>query len=228
MSSIKVMTFFSESHRCLFESYLLPTIPYHVDLIAHEVPQVCASGIYYEDGWKAAMYMKQQFMVDLIEQNMGRPVIYLDADMVIVRPNAILKMIEELGDSDMAFQDDGLGCNRNNKRNIRCAGCMAVNANQRTLDFFRQVKDEAHQYSGDQDSLNAVLLSKDVHDVLLSHAFWSFGQVNRRQFKFPEPIEIPYDAVIVHGNWTVGMENKKAILDAAMLARNAILQENAL
>jgi hypothetical protein len=129
---------------------------------------------------------------------MGNIFIFSDADVQFFA-DPVERLLLELGDADIACQDD---------INQLCSGFFICRANDRTLAMFNSMR---HNYDlEDQATLNAHISM--VKSVRLSHAFFnvahSIGTVwNGQDFDIPE------DILVHHANWVVGVENKVKLLD---------------
>ena len=195
---MKLYVIFTSSHRKLYEDYFLKTLPDEFELVPLEIPQECPSGEFYKEGWDKTCYRKVELFHKACAENQGELFAFSDVDIQFFG-NVKETMIEELGDYDIACQND--------TGNYYCSGFFICRGNESTLNMFSEMK---KNYSlEDQTTLN-----KHIHMVkskFLSNKFFTIGQlihVWRGQ-----DFEIPYSILMHHANWTEGIDNKIRLLD---------------
>ena len=206
-------TIYSETHRAMFEGYLRPSVPHDLTLRAATMPQVCATGAFATTGFKEALGLKLQYLRQAVEQNLGRHVMYCDADVQFFTDRIQPMVLDEIGPADVAAQQDA---------DHLCAGLMVIRCSARTLEWFdlalASYEDPvlgARLYLdrvGDQGILNHFRDRIDWR--FLSPRFW-----NRRIS--PEP---PDDILAQHANWIVGVDLK---LEALQEVRDLVTKRRA-
>ena len=108
-------------------------------------------------------------------------------------------MIEELGDYDIACQND--------TAQYYCSGFFICRGNKRTLNMFSEMK-KNYQLE-DQTTLN-----RHIHMVkskFLSRKFFTIGHI--LGLWSGQDFNIPYPILAHHSNWVEGIENKIKLLD---------------
>jgi hypothetical protein len=196
---MKIYTIYSDSHRLLYNDYFLKTLPNEFDLICNEIPQECSTGDFYEQGWDLTCYRKVELFIKACEDNMGKKFIFSDVDIQFFG-NIKDILIEELGDYDIACQND--------TGNIYCSGFFICDANERTLNMFKMMKENYNKE--DQTSLN-----QQIHfckSKFLSNRFFTIGHITHSVWN-GQDIDIPTDILVHHANWTVGIDNKINLLN---------------
>lgn len=195
---MKLYTIFTPSHRIFYENHFLTSLPDEFELISIEIPQECLSGEFYKDGWSKTCFRKVELFLKACEENMGDVVVFSDVDIQFFGKIKDI-LIEELGDYDMACQND--------TGSYYCSGFFIFKANEKTLEMFKSMLD--NYTSEDQTTLN-----NNIHMVkskFLSDKFFTVGKIcgvwNGLDFK------IPYDILMHHANWTSGIENKIKLLN---------------
>ena len=195
---MKIFTFFSESHRKLHKLFLEslektnPNIQIHSDVIAQS-----GTGIFMDKGWENSMSDKLDQIIGSCE--FGEIFIHSDSDVYFF--NSIEeKILEELGDFDIAFQDDGhVGL---------CMGFFICRPNSNVINLFKSVKSILNEFNGhDQNALNSIIDSSGVKYKKLSGLFFNYGQKYGKVWD-GEDFDIDPDILILHANWVIGVENK--------------------
>ena len=147
--------------------------------------------------------------------NDNETLIYADTDTQFFG-NPEKQLLNELGDYDVAFQDDMY-------KNY-CAGFFVCKKNERVIFLFSEIEKLLRQSlsaNNDQDVLNNVIRKFDVKHKFLSHRFFTIGHITNKKLWNGEFIEVPKDVLVHHANWMVGLENKIRLLD---MVRNQLNQ----
>lgn len=197
-----VYSFYSETHKDMFRNYLQASMPAGVDFQYRVVPQHCASGEYHQDGWKLQMAEKLRYLIEIAEK--GEIFVFLDADIKIRSPHVFGTMMEELGDADIAFQRD---------HQTACAGCFIARGNAKTVKLFKDALDIIDDHGCDQPAINAILKRSEVKWRYLTNKFWNYSFFIAREWDGVRVFTIPGSALLVHANWTRGLDKKRRILD---------------
>ena len=129
----------------MYEGYFLPSLSESdgFEVVTVEIPQECATGKFYEEGWSQTCYRKVELFVEACRQNQGGVFVYSDVDIQFFGPIRDV-LIEELGDFDMAVQND--------TAHYYCSGFFICRANERTLAMFEAMAE--NYQSEDQTTLN--------------------------------------------------------------------------
>jgi len=127
---MKLYTCYTPSHRVMYENYFLPSLPNEFDLIVEQFPQDCPTGSFYTAGWGKTMQRKAALLLRICEANMGKVFVFSDVDVQFFGPIKQV-LLDELGDFDIACQDDFVG--------QYCAGFFICRANAATLALFRKM-----------------------------------------------------------------------------------------
>lgn len=207
--SLKLYTFYTDSHKKLLEEYFLPTFnETNKDLILKikKFEQECSSGNYMSSGWYQIMMKKVDYILESIEESWGEIFIHADCDIIFFGSikDDIIKQIEE---KDMAAQDDG---------GEICCGFFACRANEKTKSLFEKVKEEMNEKFNDQQATNK-LAKKYVSCKFLDENYYSiYRNTNKKVWNKNISIkekEIPKQMLVYHANWTVGVENKIELIN---------------
>lgn len=219
---MKIYTIFTDSHQQLLHEYFIPSLynninysePKPIDIIIKKIPQFCPTATYGRKGWMETMLNKVDQHIEACEYNLGKQFIYFDCDVQFFKP-FIDDMIEELGDFDIACQNDIFPYEN---RQTYCAGMFICNANEKTLDFFKSIRKNMvensyrpHEYN-DQVALNENLYK--IKHKLLSCKFYTIAQTTNCLWDNNYNINnIPNNISIHHANWTHGVDNKIKLLN---------------
>jgi hypothetical protein len=195
---MKIYTFYSKSHEDLYDLFLksLRETNPDIDLVVDIIDQR-GSGSFMEEGWMSTMGNKIDQIIRACE--IGEIFIHSDSDVIFLKEIGE-KILEELGDFDIAFQDDGpVGM---------CMGFFICKPNPEVTSLFKKVKEILHLHQGhDQNAINSIIQNFNVRYKRLSHLFFNYGQTRGKVWE-GEEFEVPKDTLIFHANWTVGIENK--------------------
>ncbi len=164
-----------------------------------EIPQECPTGEFYKEGWDKTCYRKVELYEKACVENQGELFAFSDVDIQFFG-NVKETMIEELGDYDIACQND--------TGHYYCSGFFICRGNERTLNMFSKMK--KNYESEDQTTLN-----RHIHMVkskFLSRKFFTIGHLTYSVWKGTD-FNIPYPILIHHSNWVEGIENKIKLLD---------------
>lgn len=210
-----VTTFFTETHEELYRNYLFPSVNLSPgDLfIAGYGEQLCPSGNYRSDGFGQTMQQKIRHLYSVAEQHPDEIILFADADVRFYCKNLKEEAIKGLGINHMAFQSD----DRPSNPITFCAGLFVFRSSNRVRRFLKNVEEVCHNYPDDQDAINQLLVTpewKHVSVGVLPRSWWTHGVENGLWEKgMPMYFDIPTDIVAHHANWTVGVENKKILLE---------------
>jgi len=200
---LKIYTFFSESHASLFELFqksLVETNP-NLEIVVDKLDQF-GSGIFMQNGWLESMSKKLDQIIRACEQED----IFIHADSDIYFFNNIEKdLLDELGEFDLAFQDDGhVGL---------CMGFFVCRPSKKVYNLFCEVKRRLDQFNGhDQNALNMLIKETDVKYKRLPHRYSNYGQKHGKVWDGSD-FEVDQDILILHANWVIGIENKIKLIN---------------
>jgi hypothetical protein len=212
---MKIFYVYTDTHAKMMNDYFLPSLP--LDLSPHplKVEQSSISGDYESKGFFDTCLQKMIYLRDTLKaMDAGEVFIFSDVDIRFYPGGESISAEIQLcmsGHTDerpvFAFQDDGPGgC---------CTGFFAVRACPVALAIVEEVI-LCMRETGlmDQDAFRAVLESHpEVRRVMLPPRYWTIGQTGKH-WAPGEPVDPPADLRMHHANWTVGVENKIALIKA--------------
>ena len=204
---MKIYTFYTESHSDLFDNYFLPSVPKNLEVVAKKFPQEC-SGVFMDSGWMLTMGKKLEYIIESIRECWGGVFIHSDCDVQFFG-SFERDILEQLGGKDIAGQ-------RELRADEMCCGFFICRANERTLTLFKNVKLLADDKNNDQVVLNKIK-DKFVDWGLLDDKYLSVIHLLKNVPLWVPGGEIELkrkDILVHHANWTIGVENKKKLMDA--------------
>lgn len=203
---MKIYTFYTDSHTTLLNDYFLPSLQPedNFEVVIEKFPQECKNGNFMASGWIETMQKKVSYILRGIEENWGSIFIHADCDICFFKPFKDLIM-QEIQDYDIVGQHDGGGS--------MCCGFFACRGNDNTKKLFEHVLRDMHNSNNDQQAFNT-LKDKYVKSKVLDDRFFNVNSVlNGRVWTPALDFDIGKDIVMLHANWTVGVDNKCKLMN---------------
>jgi len=137
---MNILTYYTESHKQLFERFFKASIDRSGEFtICATYEDKLEGGTFQTPQWYSAVKKKPEIVLRYMQSNTGR-FVFSDVDVIQVQP--IKKEIEVLLDKyDAVFQDEKHDMHVN-------SGFYAMNINETTLRFMKQVVQQYDQYCG--------------------------------------------------------------------------------
>ena len=206
---MKLYTIYTDSHKNMYENYFLKTLSNEFEVVSSEIPQECPTGEFYQQGWDKTCYRKVELFYKACEENMGDIFVYSDVDIQFFDKIKDV-LIQELGDSDIACQND--------TAHYYCSGFFICRANDRTLHMFSEML--KNYQSEDQTTLN-----QNIHLVnskFLSNRFFTIGHLLNTAWTGQE-FNLPHQILMHHANWVSGIDNKTKLMDIVREKNNYLI-----
>ena len=203
---MNVYTFYSETHKVFFPWFdTLKDVDPTAIVKYCEVPQVCPSGAFAQEGWNEAMAEKLKHVLSAYSDE-GDSFIYSDLDVQFFSPVTTLAA-RALQNHDIVFQNDYYG--------DKCAGFFYCKKNEKTKRMFEHALEIISRFRDDQPAIQHVLRTTctDVSTALLPPQFFTFGMFYDH-WKGQEVFPLPPGIVVHHANWVEGIDNKLKLLQA--------------
>lgn len=215
---IKLYAIYTPSHEYMMNEFFLPSIKDDYDIILEKHDQQCQSGDFMSTGWLETMIHKVDVVIRGIKENWGKIFIHSDVDIQFFRPTQDL-IQNYMADNDFAIQ-------KNDKKGAICAGFFACRGNEKTLALWSEIR--ARLIDATKDPIKAK--NENIHDqsileslirksnpfnikwTYLPPEFYVTKVVNAKYWAPGEKLIIPSNIVMHHANWTIGLENKIALL----------------
>lgn len=200
---MKIYTFYSTSHKDLYDIFIKsisktnPGLEIETDILPQE-----GSGSFMDKGWEKTMTGKIDQIIRASKE--GNIFIHSDSDVIFFK-NIEEKIIEELGDFDIAFQDDG---------NVGvCMGFFICRPTPVVISLFEEVRNLLPRFEGhDQNALNSIISRYPVKYKRLSPLFFNYGQLGKGVWKGEEFSPDP-NIYLLHANWVIGVKNKISLIN---------------
>lgn len=210
----KLLVFHTPSHDNMFNKYFKTSFDKYLkdefELVVARGEQICESATFKNSKWSESVAEKVKFVYEFIKNDKSDFFVFSDVDVEFFSP--IKKhLVEELGDMDIAFQNDS--------KNVLCSGFFICKNNRRIRFFFETMMYNYDLDRGDQDHYNFFLKKTNVKYKFLSNRFFSIWRTNDRvswdkkqNIIFPE-----YKINMLHANWAIGVEDKEKLLEEFQL-----------
>jgi len=204
---MKLYTFYSPSHKEIYERYFLDSFNAHLskdfELVAQADRQITENGSFSDPNVSGVWADKITLLKEAIKANYGSWFVYADCDIQFF--GNIKKDIEDRIEPglDIICQED---CG------TICAGFMAINASLKMYNFMNTVE-LYHKQSNDQIVINQ-LRNMIAFKLLPRDRYYTVGNYNRGMvWNDGDPIIGAEGVVMHHANFTVGVANKLAMLE---------------
>jgi TupA-like ATPgrasp/Nucleotide-diphospho-sugar transferase len=203
---MKLIGVYSSSHETFKDEWFLRTLKDDYEVCLYQ-SEARGHGKYMEADWQQAVRFKSAKIIETIQKNWGEVFVYSDMDVLFVGPTkATIQSC--LNGKDIVCQlDDPAG-------NL-CAGFFAIRANDVTLKLWQQVQRATACEGRDQIAFNRLVRAMEVRAGYLPPSFFGMGTFTGRQYPEASRIYIPENPVMFHANWTIGVEQKTALLNRA-------------
>ena len=202
---MRLLTVYSPTHRQLFERFLRPSAT-EFRVVAKRLPQT-GNGQYMNRHWLDAMWRKVDFIYRKMWWMRGQVFVFADADVQLFPPVRDF-LAHELGDYDMAFQED-VG--------TQCAGFFVARANARVRQLYATLRAQLREYPNEQTALN------DMLDLVkwksLPRSVFTVGRLTGGEVWDGESLDVPTDLRAHHANYTVGLDNKARLMELVRAAQ---------
>lgn len=214
---MKICTLITPSHEVLFREHFLPsflaTQAPSTGLVVARAPQ-SGSGEYESPGFKQTMLAKLELLQDMAENSI-EPIMYVDADVQFFG-DLRGAIVDALARRSIVFQHDGLDGDRGE---IACAGMVAFTPCLATRIFISSWAQEVEfsEVENDQPALNTLLRREPTNwwGLLNPNEFFGGGtHGNPGLWRPGMPIAVPAAPLVHHANYTIGVPNKIAQLNA--------------
>lgn len=210
---MRVHTFYTPYHARLVDEHFRPSAERHFGAanVACHLVEGSDEGDYGSPGFVRYCYDRLQRYADLCEAS-GEPLLLSDADVRFYGDvPADLEVHARAYAHDAYFQWDGPGGH--------CMGFVYARVPGAFAGLCRQVQGamRGHPELEDQQSLRYLVARGQVRaslGVLPSPRYWTYG-LGGEHWRPGDPLSPPVETLLMHhGNWTVGLPSKLAMLEA--------------
>ena len=207
---------YTKSHKSLIDQHFRPSLPaeFKGKLRLKLLPQR-GVGEFDTEGFGATCLRKMEFLAEACRTE-KEPFLFSDVDVRFYGP-VVADLTAQLGDLDMIFQWDGRP-----SRARECTGFFVVRPSPRTRALIASVIKRMRKTGEyDQDAMHWALdQDREVKTGFLCARYWTCGRMSKI-WEPGQPVAPPAGMLVHHGNWTKGIANKLALLDAVAQARVA-------
>ena len=191
-----------------FPSFEKCYMQHQFDLVVHKIE--APFGSYGQEQYNASYAKEMDFVLDLMQRNRDRIVIWSDIDLHFYRsPMDHIK--ETISRYDLSCQMDS--------PDVHCTGFMYFWCAQKIINFFYlwRALNQKGGWQSAQDSFNeAIKQSPNLVVQKLPKQFYTHGLDTSEVWDGKDITKLPKrpkDCILHHGNWTIGLENKMALMD---------------
>jgi hypothetical protein len=223
---MKFITFYSESHKNIFEIFL-ESFEKHLkpnhELKIKKINQISPTGNFNSQGFDLTMMEKINWIIENIDTNSNENLVFSDCDVQFFDDFTI-----DLSDNDILFQHDFSNFDfswfPDGKKGISnypnyCAGFFICKQTEKVKNFFIEVKktflNHMNGYLHDQIVINK-LISENYninHGILNSNLFWTVAFSTNGNVWNGQEINVPSTVIMHHANFTIGVENKIKLMN---------------
>lgn len=218
---LRLVSYCTPSHEQMCERFVMSRAWGFDDRRVTRFSQTCPSGEFKSSGWNDCMLDKLRTLMALPTD--GVTTLYVDADVSLMPGLAAWcdGASGSLADDTVAFSDDVAQW---------CAGIMLFKSTPRVSSFWRTLADLAVAWNvPDQDALHSLRMQSHHQsgrlpiDVALlpPDRFCNWATVSAPAIPPPwtgEAFAVPETCLAWHANWTLGIENKLAMLNRVVLS----------
>jgi hypothetical protein len=106
-----------------------------------------------------------------------------------------------------------------------CGDFLAFTASEKIASLFDWIGLHDHHFSNEQWTLNAGIQNLGISTTLLPDRFWTFGLQHGIPWEPGLEVFPPVNLALHHANWTIGAQNKEALLQAVYELSEKIFKE---
>jgi len=204
---MNLYTFYSESHKDIYENYLLKSLRKNgkgFTLHVKKAEQKTKTGSFYDAGFNSAMKDKIKLILNAINANKDDWFVFADCDIQFLQP---------LYDDLNSYKDNDVDIIAQSDLGTLCAGFFMAKANNRIQNLMQIIYDNIESFHNDQVALNNY---KDMvnYKLLDSDKYFTIANVNGGNVWNGETdLILPSNIIMHHANFTVGVENKIKLLN---------------
>jgi hypothetical protein len=207
MKSWLWLTACSSSHQGMMDRHFLPSFGKYLEedceLNIRKLDYHC--GNFGEASFNEMGRKGVRVLADEVRKNIGRRMISSGCDFRFY--SSFMPEIDRaLVGSEMVGINDVYG--------PVCGDFLAFTASEKIASLFDWIGLHDHNFPNEQWTLNAGIQQLEISTNLLSDRFWTFGLQSGTPWECGMPVFPPMNLALHHANWTIGAENKEALLQA--------------
>jgi len=214
---MKLITYYTDSHKRMLDEYFLPSlekIKFNMeDLIMKNGNQYDSDGSYTHPKFNTITGDKLKFILNSLLMHEDEEFIcFSDIDIQFFK-----SFIDDFNENyELYKQYDIIGQNdvpMRGQDGVFCTGFMYIKNTEQVHNFFRTLISNIQKFEHDQYCFNHY--KHEIKTYLLdSNKYFNIALLNNCASWTPNQTnyKIPQDIIMHHANWTVGVENKLALL----------------
>jgi hypothetical protein len=202
------LTAHSASHKEMYKKHFLPSFNQHLakhcQLSTRVLPYY--AGSFGEDAFNEMGRESVAYTAAVIKENIGRHMVVSGCDFRFYQ-GFMPEIDGALEGCDIVGLNDIYG--------PVCGDFLAFVASEKIVALYEWIVANDLQYGNEQWTLNAAIKALGFSVTLLPETFWTVGMQGGWSGGAVNP---PKDISLHHANFTIGAENKMALLDAVQAA----------
>lgn len=217
---LRLVTYYTPSHADMCRRFVLSRAWGFEERRSTEYPQTCPTGSFKSTGWNACMLDKLDCLMRLPTD--AKPTVYVDADVALL-PGFYEwcgATLARMPNDAVAFSDDVVQW---------CAGVMLFRTTPVVQRFWQLLADLSPIWGlPDQEVLHQLRMHCEQTggrlpiepQVLNRDVVCNWATVSAPVVPAPwtgQPFTVPKTCLAWHANWTVGIDNKLAMLEQVVL-----------
>ena len=201
------LTACSPSHQGMMERHFLPSFQKYLEkdcvLDIRKIDYYCGNFgelAFNEMGRKGVCILAKQ-----IRENLGRRMVASGCDFRFY--SSFMSEVENaLAGNEIVGINDVYG--------PVCGDFLAFTASEKIASLFDWIGLNDHNFPNEQWTLNAGIRQLGISVALLPDRFWTFGLQSGIPWELGMNVSPPSNLALHHANWTIGHQNKEALLQA--------------
>jgi hypothetical protein len=208
------LTAHSDSHRAMYEKHFLPSfskyLAPHCELQTRVLPYY--AGSFGEDAFNKMGRESVGHTANILRQNIGRHIVVSGCDIRFYR-DFMADIEDALQHAELVGMNDIYG--------PVCGELLAFVCSERIVALYDWIVTNDHRFQNEQWTLNAGIRELGINAAMMPDTFWTVGMQGTGVWKQGDPVRPPKGISLHHANFTIGAENKMALLDAVFAAVTA-------
>jgi len=231
---MKLYCFYTLSCKILIDKYFMPSLKDAYEIVFQVGSYKGRYVSFKKELWSEITCEKIDFVIKAVQDSWNKIFLFSDPDVQFI--DKVDKHILRFSkNQDLVFQ-------RNNPWGMLCSGFFACKGNDKTLKFWRAVRDIIRYDTDDQDAANILLIDKRASTAInpdpLKHLYlktcvtksrigmnpygirWAYfpvsfcggGTLVEKEWFPGDKLLLPKNLLLHHANYTKGLENKLAQL----------------
>jgi hypothetical protein len=209
------LTACSPSHQGMMDNHFLPSFAKYLEadceLNIRKLDYHC--GNFGEESFNEMGRKGVRVLANEVRKNIGRRMVSSGCDFRFYSP-----FMPEIERALVGHEIVGI----NDIHGPVCGDFLAFTASEKIASLFDWIGLHDHNFPNEQWTLNAGIQHLGIVATLLPERFWTFGLQHGIPWEPGFDVLPPINMALHHANWTIGAENKEALLQAVYRRASAI------